>query len=328
MAKPRRTPAPDGALDAGTANVIVLAPAAKAAAKPRTRSKAAATPAKAATRKPATEAPAAKPRRPTRRTIADSVPVEQPPAPKAKAPAKPRRKPVVANKPARPMLLEDQPLGQAAQEIARIRDGMTQIRQMIDGNPLPDEDARTLLARLCRTPVPAALVRARSAGGSASVIDLMPRANAVARIATLRQIAAPEPQPQTEPAVAPDPVPQPMAMRAPSRLRRLFSAWGDWLMWRLMPPPRPAAVPVAAPSVPVVAPVPAARADVPAPLALDQIVAQAISRVVGDGSLRDHLQEMIREELEGEMGARFSGNLRAVIRREIATGLDDRLTHL
>ena len=44
--------------------------------------------------------------------------------------------------------------------------------------------------------------------------------------------------------------------------------------------------------------------------------------------MRAHLQEMIREELEGEMGARFSGNLRAVVRREIATALDERLSHL
>jgi hypothetical protein len=38
--------------------------------------------------------------------------------------------------------------------------------------------------------------------------------------------------------------------------------------------------------------------------------------------LRIALREMIREELQGELGARLSGNLRSVIRREIAIALD------
>lgn len=57
-------------------------------------------------------------------------------------------------------------------------------------------------------------------------------------------------------------------------------------------------------------------------------LAKALSAAIGKGTLRDHLQAMIRDELAGEMGARFSGNLQAVIRREVANGLDDRLTHL
>ena len=38
----------------------------------------------------------------------------------------------------------------------------------------------------------------------------------------------------------------------------------------------------------------------------------------------DLLREMIQEELQGEMGQRFSRNLRAVIRREIAAAIDER----
>ncbi|TJZ91118.1 hypothetical protein FA743_13015 [Paracoccus gahaiensis] len=60
----------------------------------------------------------------------------------------------------------------------------------------------------------------------------------------------------------------------------------------------------------------------------DEAVALALVRALEDNSLRVRLQDMIRDELAGEMGARFSGNLQAVIRREVASGLDDRLTHL
>lgn len=65
-----------------------------------------------------------------------------------------------------------------------------------------------------------------------------------------------------------------------------------------------------------------------APTLSDEAVALALARALEDNSLRARLQDMIRDELAGEMGARFSGNLQAVIRREVASGLDDRLTHL
>ena len=45
-------------------------------------------------------------------------------------------------------------------------------------------------------------------------------------------------------------------------------------------------------------------------------------------SIRDLLREMIQEELLGEMGQRFSSNLRAVIRREIASAIDDQLERI
>lgn len=45
-------------------------------------------------------------------------------------------------------------------------------------------------------------------------------------------------------------------------------------------------------------------------------------------SIRDLLRDMIQEELQGELGARFSRNLRGVIRREIAAAIDDQLDRL
>ncbi|QBX35468.1 hypothetical protein E4191_12785 [Paracoccus liaowanqingii] len=73
-------------------------------------------------------------------------------------------------------------------------------------------------------------------------------------------------------------------------------------------------------------PVPAGAADIP--ILSTEMVAQALTEALVDDSLRSQVLEMIRDELAGEMGARFSGNLQAVIRREVAAGLDDRLTHL
>lgn len=45
-------------------------------------------------------------------------------------------------------------------------------------------------------------------------------------------------------------------------------------------------------------------------------------------SIRDLLREMIQEELHGELGERFSRNLRSVIRREVAAAIDDQLDRL
>lgn len=44
-----------------------------------------------------------------------------------------------------------------------------------------------------------------------------------------------------------------------------------------------------------------------------------------EASIRDLLREMIQEELHGAMGERFSGNIRAVIRREVAAAIDQHL---
>lgn len=393
MAKARRTPAADAAIPAQGPVLTVIE-----GAKPRRSRKTAAapaTPAEAAAPKaprsrtakskaapaPAPAPEAAKPRSRTKSTAKTAAPATAPkPARASRARA---AKPAAGTEPrwaddfaftalaqnglaAQAMrhvvLTEDQPLGQAAQEIARIRAEMKQIRHMIDSQPVEQNDAHTLLQRLCSNPAP----HGQLARSTASVIELMPQARrgAASAARALRPVpdavAAPLPDVVAgsvapaiaQPEAAPAPVVAPVAparVRAPSRIARLLSAWGDWLMWRLLPPALPnAAAPAraSAPSQPVPKAVPAAiPADITAhavpegaapvtPIApqpsipVDQLVDQAVTRMLEDGSLRSHLQEMIREELEGEMGARFSGNLRAVVRREIATALDERLTHL
>ncbi|AUH65403.1 hypothetical protein CX676_15535 [Paracoccus zhejiangensis] len=47
-----------------------------------------------------------------------------------------------------------------------------------------------------------------------------------------------------------------------------------------------------------------------------------------DDQLRDLIREMIQEELHGELGQRFSRNLRAVIRREVAAAIDEHLERI
>ncbi|MBU3029924.1 hypothetical protein [Paracoccus marinaquae] len=64
------------------------------------------------------------------------------------------------------------------------------------------------------------------------------------------------------------------------------------------------------------------EADHP-PLVHDTIT--GLSPEAEEQSIRDLLREMIREELHGELGERFSRNLRAVIRREVAAAIDDQL---
>lgn len=44
-----------------------------------------------------------------------------------------------------------------------------------------------------------------------------------------------------------------------------------------------------------------------------------------DFAIRNHLRDMVQEELNGPLGERFSANLRAVIRREIAAAIDAHL---
>ena len=307
-------------------------------------------------------------------------------APRAKAdpetkPARARARKVAPAQPAQvvtlPVLTQDQPIGQAAQEIARIRAEMQSIRHMIDGQPVTHSDARPMLHRLSQDPTP----RGMLAGSTASVIQLAPhlrravadlpddgvppsrprRATGKARGRTAAALALPDAVVEapiadalTEEVVAPVVAPAgiPAAAAPRSRIARLLSAWGDWLLWRLLPPAMPAQAsaqdaavgPAQVRGSATADVVPAPQAHAPAgdgpdrPQADDgaalphlpvaQIVAQTVAQMMDDKTMRAHLQEMIREELEGEMGARFSGNLRAVVRREIATALDERLTHL
>jgi hypothetical protein len=316
---------------------------------------------------------AAAPKAPRRRSAkADAAsPATKPArakAPRAKAdpeakPARARTRKVAPAQPAQvvtlPVLTQDQPIGQAAQEIARIRAEMQSIRHMIDGQPVNHSDARTMLQRLSQDPTPRRAVADLPDDG---VPPSRPRrATGKARGRTAAALALPDAvveapiadaltEEVVAPAVAPAVIPAAAAPR--SRIARLLSAWGDWLLWRLLPPAMPAQAsaqdaaigPAQVRGSATADVIPAPQAHAPAgdgpdrPQADDaaalphlpvaQIVAQTVAQMMDDKTMRAHLQEMIREELEGEMGARFSGNLRAVVRREIATALDERLTHL
>lgn len=242
-----------------------------------------------------------------------------------------------------PQLADDQLIGQAALEVARLRAEMQHIRYLMDSQPLAHLDAHTMLQRLCQNPMP----RSRLAGSTASVIELVPhlRRDGPSRSDEHGKRAVPIPQPGPAIEAMPDahmatmPAPTLHPVVAPSRIACLLSAWGDWLMWRLMPPEIPApngvvrAV-VADAIMPEIAETAKPRAthhldpsEQPA-VPVAEIADQAVSRLMDGATMRTHLQEMIREELQGEMGTRFSGNLHAVLRREIASALDDRLTHL
>jgi hypothetical protein len=57
-------------------------------------------------------------------------------------------------------------------------------------------------------------------------------------------------------------------------------------------------------------------------------VEQVVIAPHGEHDLRDCLRAMIREELQGEFGQRFSSNLRALIRREVSVAIDQQLDRL
>lgn len=55
---------------------------------------------------------------------------------------------------------------------------------------------------------------------------------------------------------------------------------------------------------------------------------QGVDAMNEEETIREWLREMIREELLGELGQRFSRNLRSLIRREVAVTIDDQLDRL
>ncbi|MBM3604729.1 MAG: hypothetical protein FJX25_08230 [Alphaproteobacteria bacterium] len=148
----------------------------------------------------------------------------------------------------------------------------------------------------------------------------------------------------------------------PPALHRILAGWRDWLLWTLAPPrlplrqrrspkdgagdaagqsaiqggpaepgPRSEAAGGGASVQPEQSDGPgvSAPASSAAPFDLPLRVAIEVEALLHDDPhLRNGLREMVQEELQGEMGQRFSANLRAVIRREITQALDDRLTHL
>lgn len=55
---------------------------------------------------------------------------------------------------------------------------------------------------------------------------------------------------------------------------------------------------------------------------------RASLRATVDQGMQAELQEMIKAELLGELGERFSRNLRVVIRREVAAAIDAQIDRI
>ncbi|WP_265500628.1 hypothetical protein [Paracoccus beibuensis] len=261
--------------------------------------------------------------------------------------ARPRRRPPLDAPAAR-----IQPVpgpSRAAPEVARINATLQDIRRLIDTGPagVIEEDAEGFLSR-------------RFGPGQAPFADFGRTTVAFEVLPPISPLVPYRPAASHVPPVFEEPIRA--VVQAPLRLTlaSVLAGWGQWILWRLQAPRipspaereaasrrAPAAAAEPAPlsaAVPAPSPAPAPAAD-PAPSQADCTDAQpaadvrkvtpqpcpdeaaerAVRRLLDQGSLRQHLNQMIQEELQGEMGARFSSNIRAVIRREVATAMDDRL---
>ncbi|WP_410216238.1 hypothetical protein [Paracoccus sp. (in: a-proteobacteria)] len=216
---------------------------------------------------------------------------------------------------------------QVSSETDRISHSISRIRALIDAEPgtgeiLEDEREDFLARRFGNDPA-----SLRMMGGTSAplLIHLMSSSGPVLENVRDPQNAAPA----TE------------AEDGPLSLSGVVSGWQQWFLWKIQAPStRPAAVlrdvpAIPAPEAAAVLPPPAAPQPVPEPaparladLPMDEIVTQAVRQLMADATLRQQLQEMIREDLHGELGATFSGNLRNLIRREVAERVDARLTDL
>lgn len=196
---------------------------------------------------------------------------------------------------------------------------------MIDGNAADviEEDADSFMSRRFG----AGQIPLRDLGGPEAIFEVLPP---VSPLVPYQAPMSPFP---------PRPAQGPRAFTAePERLTlaSVLAGWWQWALWKIQAPriplatepampapdPAPAAEAVAAPAAPPEAePLAAAY---PESVCLEDIAARAAERVLDAEALRNRLNEMIREELQGEMGARFSSNIRAVIRREVASAVDDR----
>ncbi|MBU2958052.1 hypothetical protein Q4511_10540 [Paracoccus sp. 1_MG-2023] len=108
----------------------------------------------------------------------------------------------------------------------------------------------------------------------------------------------------------PEPLPhEPLPHKPAPRMVRPgpIRAWRDRIAMRMRPPVQDVPEP-AAPPAPIVIQMPAEAPQ----------VEPVVMAVLTDPALATQLTELVREELEGEMGQRFSANLRALVRREIA----------
>ncbi|MDO5648188.1 hypothetical protein [Paracoccus sp. (in: a-proteobacteria)] len=149
------------------------------------------------------------------------------------------------------------------------------------------------------------------------------------RLDQQRRVAEPAPMPvflRRVPDVAPEPAPQAEPEPAPvaKAPRRFF--------WSVKPAPAeqvatPANDPQPQPQPEFVGYVQEPEQVAPEPLPEPEPVAQA--QTVDDlDELRDLLREMVRAELHGALGERFSANIRAVIRREVAEAIDAQVARL
>lgn len=103
----------------------------------------------------------------------------------------------------------------------------------------------------------------------------------------------------------------PVAFKPKPVLLQLWHAWGERMLARLKPAPVPAPVPnidrTAPP--PVVVPTSQDVADL----------------VLTHPDLQTQLQAAVQQELNGALGAKFSANLRAVIRSQVAMAVQDQM---
>ncbi|RJE81712.1 hypothetical protein [Paracoccus sp. JM45] len=110
-----------------------------------------------------------------------------------------------------------------------------------------------------------------------------------------------------DPSVLADPAPA--SPKAEPVIVRLWHAWGDRMLARLQSPPVAAPQPVIVQPDPLLVPTSKDVADM----------------LLGHPDLHMHLQSAVQQELNGELGAKFSANLRAVIRSQIAMAVQDRM---
>ncbi|MFC0202272.1 flagellar biosynthesis protein FlhF [Paracoccus rhizosphaerae] len=220
----------------------------------------------------------------------------------------------------------------AAPEVARINATLQDIRRLIDDTPatVVEEDVETFLSRRFGSgPLPLSDLRDEHV-----TFEVLPP---ISPIVPYRSPAPRGASPHAEPASVPAPE------MARLTLGSVIGGWWQWILWKLQAPRIPTSAELAAaaaraarvdtqiavPAEPVLPAAPRVEPETPAPATPracpEEAATRSVQRMLDEGTLRDRLNEMIREELQGEMGARFSSNIRAVIRREVATAVDDRL---
>lgn len=116
----------------------------------------------------------------------------------------------------------------------------------------------------------------------------------------------------SDPSVLAGAEPQKSAACTPKpMLSQLWHAWGERMLARLKP------APVAPPVVVVEQPAPP-PVNVPTPRDVADLV-------LGHPDLQVHLQTAVQQELNGALGMKFSANLRAVIRSQVAMAVEDQM---